>query len=80
MPATTDSRIQPIVSSIIPDAKVIWLMSRLMTFISIITLAITGMAEMPMAVPMKRAKRRQPPMPLLDATHLPWPNPLTEDV
>ena len=24
--------------------------------------------------------RRQPPMPLLDATHLPWANPLTEDV
>ena len=59
MPATTESKIQPTVSSIIPDAKVIWPMSRRMTFISIITLAITGMAEMLMAVPMKRAKTRR---------------------
>jgi hypothetical protein len=55
MPATTDSRIQPTVSSIIPAARVTCPMSRRITFISIMTLAMTGMAEMLMAVPMKRA-------------------------
>ena len=55
-PAITDSRIQPVVSSIMPAARVIWPMSRRMRSISIRTFAMTGIAEMLMAVPTKSAK------------------------
>ena len=56
MPATTESIIQPMVSSLIPAAIIVWPMSRRIRLRSISTLAMTGMAEMDMAVAMKSEK------------------------
>jgi hypothetical protein len=55
-PMMIDSSTQAMVSSTMPAAMMVWPMSRRMSFRSMRTLAMTGMAEIDMAAATNRAK------------------------